>query len=324
MMMQPAASVAALAARGPGACAALQPPAFLPRRLLGLPRPSRRALVTAALTVSVHVLLVFAWQHLPRASAQQGKAHPPALQVSLLPGVPPTLPYSGSADAAAVQMTDPALSSAMATDGTHLPAADAAAAPMPTTLPTPTATQPPPGALTASAPASAQDVSNPVATPGAGRSGAIPHPALAPVPAAPLQRASNEWAYLPAAELDRRPSPEGDITLPFPESENLPRGTRVSAVLVLYVGADGAVDRVEFAQSALPPAFARTATETFARVRMRPGMKDGQPRRAMMKIEVEFEAPAFKRPATDVATTATTNVATTAVIESSRSWQDSQ
>lgn len=152
----------------------------------------------------------------------------------------------------------------------------------------------------------------------------------APAPAASLQRASNEWAYLPASELDRRPRPESDITLPFPESENLPRGTRVSAVLVLYVGVDGAVDRVEFAQSALPPAFARTATETFARVRMQPGMKDGRPRRAMMKIEVEFEAPAFRKSATDAGIETKAGLEKNAppqakaVIESSRSWQDSQ
>lgn len=101
----------------------------------------------------------------------------------------------------------------------------------------------------------------------------------------------DELAYLPASQLDQRPLLDSGIVLPFPPGESLPQGTRVSAVLVLYVSENGDVNRIEFGQSALPPAFARVAVDAFAHVHLRPGIKNGRPRRAMMKIEVEFEAP---------------------------------
>lgn len=98
---------------------------------------------------------------------------------------------------------------------------------------------------------------------------------------------SREPPYIPAGELDTRPSPEAPVVVPFPGT--LPGISRAGAVLVLYIGADGRMDRVEVDESNLPPDFEKTAIETFLQARMWPGILNGQATRARMKILVEFE-----------------------------------
>jgi|GEM_PF-1776871 len=95
--------------------------------------------------------------------------------------------------------------------------------------------------------------------------------------------------YLPARELDGRPTPVAPVILPFPDSPlDKPRAT---AILLLYIGSDGVVDRIEIEDSDLPLAFEHGVVQTFRHVHMRPGMKDGKKVRALMKIQVEYESP---------------------------------
>jgi TonB family protein len=110
--------------------------------------------------------------------------------------------------------------------------------------------------------------------------------------AAPLQDFNSvflpkELPYIPAGELDTRPSPEQPVVIPFPDAPlNVPK---VTGVLVLYIGSDGNVDRVEIDESNFPREFEKAAIETFLKVRMTPGVLNGQATRARMKILVEFE-----------------------------------
>jgi TonB family protein len=97
-----------------------------------------------------------------------------------------------------------------------------------------------------------------------------------------------ELPYLPAGTLDTRPLPEAPVVVPFPDAQLTK--PKVTGILVLYIEADGRVDRVEVDQSDMPPPFEKAAIEAFRQARMQPGIKDGQPTRARMKVLVEFEA----------------------------------
>lgn len=108
-----------------------------------------------------------------------------------------------------------------------------------------------------------------------------PTPGIAPL--LPLKKAP----YTPAGELDERPFSETPVIIPFPDA-SLDK-PKVTGVLVLYIGANGYVDRIEVDESDLPPDFEKAAIDTFLQARMRPGIKAGQPTRARMKILVEFE-----------------------------------
>jgi TonB family protein len=94
--------------------------------------------------------------------------------------------------------------------------------------------------------------------------------------------------YVSGRELEQRPYPAEPVVVPYPEAaQGKPTG---SVTLALYVGVDGAVERVEVAQSDLSVEFERAAVETFQMVKMHPGIKDGQATKAKIKILVEFES----------------------------------
>lgn len=96
-----------------------------------------------------------------------------------------------------------------------------------------------------------------------------------------------EPPYIPAGELDTRPSPQTPVIIPFPDAPlDVPK---VSGILVLYIGTDGAVHRVEVDESDWPPEFEKAAVETFLQARMHPGILNGRLTRARTKILVEFE-----------------------------------
>lgn len=96
-----------------------------------------------------------------------------------------------------------------------------------------------------------------------------------------------EAPYLPAGELDARPYPEAPVVIPYPDAQL--NQSKATGVLVLYIDADGHVERIEIDKSELPPEFEKAAVDTFMKARMQPGMKGGKPIRARMKILVEFE-----------------------------------
>ncbi|WP_158590454.1 energy transducer TonB [Noviherbaspirillum cavernae] len=96
-----------------------------------------------------------------------------------------------------------------------------------------------------------------------------------------------EAPYLSAGELDEPARPQEPVIVPFPD-EPLQTG-RAAGVLVLYIGADGKVDRVEVDEADWSPGFEKVAIETFMQAKMQPGIKDGKTSRSRMKILVEFE-----------------------------------
>lgn len=109
-----------------------------------------------------------------------------------------------------------------------------------------------------------------------------------PLPLQEYLPLNSQPEYFPASELQLRPSPEAPVILPFPDA---PLGKqKATAILLLYISAEGTVDRVEIDESELPAEFEKVAIDTFLQAKMRPGIKDGSAVPARMKIEVEFEA----------------------------------
>lgn len=93
--------------------------------------------------------------------------------------------------------------------------------------------------------------------------------------------------YVSANDLDVHPSPDTPIVVPFPDSFQGSIKGRV--ILILSVRADGVIEQVSVDDSDLPNAFGQAASQTFLEARLRPGIKDGRPVAARMKILVEFE-----------------------------------
>lgn len=60
-------------------------------------------------------------------------------------------------------------------------------------------------------------------------------------------------------------------------------------VLRVFVGADGAVERVVVASSSLPPAFDEAAVAEFSRLRFRPGEIEGVPVTSEARFELAFQ-----------------------------------
>jgi TonB family protein len=113
-------------------------------------------------------------------------------------------------------------------------------------------------------------------------------PSLVPVGVGDLVMPSPQKVYLSSSEVDVRPRSLAQVVVPFPDA---PLGTdHASAVLLLYINEDGAVDRVDVQESGLPKAFEQISVETFMKARMQPAMKDGKKTPAKMKIMVEFDA----------------------------------
>jgi TonB family protein len=94
--------------------------------------------------------------------------------------------------------------------------------------------------------------------------------------------------YYPASDLEARPTPEAPVVIPFPDVPL--HAQKGKAILVLYINADGIVEKIEIAKSELPVEFEKTAIDTFMRAKMSPGIKNGKPVPSRTKIEVEFEA----------------------------------
>lgn len=96
-------------------------------------------------------------------------------------------------------------------------------------------------------------------------------------------------AYLPTSLVDKRPFPVSTVILPFPNAAlGKPRG---SAVLALYIGREGSVDRVDIESSMLPEEFERVAMETFRSSRFQPALRGGSVVKSILRIEVEFIEP---------------------------------
>jgi protein TonB len=124
--------------------------------------------------------------------------------------------------------------------------------------------------------------------------GAAAQAASGPAPAqvsAPAPPAVADSRHYPANELDVRPGIKVRVNPAYP-ARAARENVSGKAVLRLYIGADGAVERVEV-ERATPPGygFEESAASAFSGARFSPAMKDGKRVRALMRIEVSFDAP---------------------------------
>ncbi|MDX1376747.1 MAG: TonB family protein, partial [Burkholderiales bacterium] len=131
----------------------------------------------------------------------------------------------------------------------------------------------------------------------AASSASRPAPAKSVAPAPP---AVPDSPHYKANELDVRPGIKVRVNPAYPARaarENV-SGT---AIVGLYIDADGAVERVEV-ERATPAGygFGESAAEAFRAARFSPAMKSGKRVRALMRVEVSFDAPTPKPQAAPV------------------------
>jgi periplasmic protein TonB len=115
-----------------------------------------------------------------------------------------------------------------------------------------------------------------------------PAPAQFATPAVPDSR------HYPANELDARPGIKVRVNPAYP-ARAAQQNMSGKAVVRLYIDANGMVERVEV-ERATPPGygFEESAANAFRGARFSPAMKDGKRVRALMRIEVSFDAPTAK------------------------------
>ena len=107
-------------------------------------------------------------------------------------------------------------------------------------------------------------------------------------------RAFDERPYLPLSKLTQPPSPIRPVAVPYPEGTAV-KGT-VTTRLTLFIDEQGNVARVVVGSTELPDAFVQAAKEAFEPAKFRPGRIDGDPVKAKMVIDVEFEDRGERRP----------------------------
>lgn len=117
---------------------------------------------------------------------------------------------------------------------------------------------------------------------------AEPRPAAPPTLASPAAGVPRAARYLAAHELDRRPQIVSHVEPQFPALALVPTGR---VVLRLYIDEDGAVDTVAAESADRTGGFEAAAREAFAAARFLPGIKDGVPVKAVLRIEVLFGSP---------------------------------
>ena len=117
---------------------------------------------------------------------------------------------------------------------------------------------------------------------------AEPPPATPSRLASPATRVPRASRYLAAHELDRRPQILSHVEPHFPALALVPTGR---VVLRLYISEGGNVDAVAAESADRTGAFEATAREAFAAARFLPGIKDGVPVKALVRIEVLFGSP---------------------------------
>jgi outer membrane biosynthesis protein TonB len=96
--------------------------------------------------------------------------------------------------------------------------------------------------------------------------------------------------YYPASELDRKPYPMQRIDLDFPPAAG---GVEYFGKLRVnvYIGRDGAVDRVELLSSAVPAHFSEAAVRALRESRWEPGRSGPRRVRSVKTYEIDFEPP---------------------------------
>jgi TonB family protein len=106
--------------------------------------------------------------------------------------------------------------------------------------------------------------------------------------AAPSTTVPRAPRYLPAHELDRRPQILSHVEPHFPALALVPTGR---VVLRLYIDETGGLDAVAAESADRTGAFEAAAREAFAAARFLPGIKNGVPVKALVRLEVLFGSP---------------------------------
>ncbi len=96
--------------------------------------------------------------------------------------------------------------------------------------------------------------------------------------------------YHPAAEVDRKPYPMRRIDLEFPPVE---KGIEYYGKLRIdvYIGRDGATDRVEVVGSNVPARFTADAVRALEQASWEPARIGWRKVRSVKRYEVDFEPP---------------------------------
>lgn len=93
--------------------------------------------------------------------------------------------------------------------------------------------------------------------------------------------------YRSTKELDMNPAPLNEIDIDVFDHETI--RNNIKATLVLYINAQGLVDKVEPEDSSIPEEYLQKIIEIFKKSHFSPGMKDGKSVNSKMKIEVGLE-----------------------------------
>lgn len=112
-----------------------------------------------------------------------------------------------------------------------------------------------------------------------------PAPAADGFPPEPSER--DEAVYLPRQALTASPTAQTPVLLVFPETGTHLR--HVVGVVSLFIDETGAVQRIRIEAPGLPESFETAVRSAFAPVRFTPGEVNGQPVRALMRVEVRFD-----------------------------------
>jgi len=92
--------------------------------------------------------------------------------------------------------------------------------------------------------------------------------------------------YYLSSELEQRPTPLKPIDPEYPVAL---QSQKHVVVLQLFINEQGSVDEVKVLGADPDGAFEQSARGAFAKARFSPGLRDGAPVRAQMKIEVTFD-----------------------------------
>ncbi|MES2090675.1 MAG: energy transducer TonB [Pseudomonadota bacterium] len=93
--------------------------------------------------------------------------------------------------------------------------------------------------------------------------------------------------YLPRSLLTIAPRPSSTVIVPFPAQIQTPG--RYTTILALFIDENGVVRRVRVEGPSLPQPLEEAATKTFMEAPFRPGERQGQAVKSLIRIEVVFD-----------------------------------
>lgn len=95
------------------------------------------------------------------------------------------------------------------------------------------------------------------------------------------------FPYVSPGNLSSRPLPLENIEIHLPDALSLSGKVR----LILFIGINGVVERVELAESRLPEAYGAVAVAAFLNRRFSPGRIGTKSVSTFIELEVEFNPP---------------------------------